>query len=711
MTATATAKKTPPVNQKHYREMSFSIDREKLDGIATRAAAGDMPDDRIPIAISSESPVQRYSWWDGEFYNEILEHSADAVDLSYAADGLPFLDSHDIGQQEGLVEDISIDKDGVLRGMVRFSQRQSAQDLKRDMLDGIRKKISVGYRTLETVTTEKQDDNTLDEVRVVRWMPMEASSVPIPADYSVGVGRSAVEAPSDEVQAAIAVLRRNNVLPITQLPAPKGQERTVPDTANAAPAGAESNATPVVTGVAERDAAIKADRTRSYEIRKLGATHKVPQETVEKWIDENRSTDQVAAEILSSHLEHGDTRAAIGRPAVELNDKERRSYSFARAILDTARMAEGERVPGSFEREIHEELVRKMPKGAERKDGSFLVPTFTSVESARAIMARQNGWPMDGQRAGLDSGTSTKGQELKFTVPGEFLGLLRNKLALADAGITLLAGLEGPVAFPSQVGAATATWVAENPGSNVGESNLTLGQVALAPKSLQASTSYSRQLLAQSVIDVDALVRDDLARVMALALDLAGIAGTGSSNQPLGIVNQSGIGSVALGANGLTPVYNNLVDLETQVAIANADQWEMSYLVHPTTRGTFKKAVALGNTIGAPVWSKADAAFIQARIQSGANAARVPGEMNGYTAWSSAQVPNTLTKGSSSGICLAILFGAFSQFVIGDWGMMQLIVDPYALKKQGMIEVTSFGMYGMCLKYAAALAAIKDALA
>jgi hypothetical protein len=60
---------------------------------------------------------------------------------------------------------------------------------------------------------------------------------------------------------------------------------------------------------------------------------------------------------------------------------------------------------------------------------------------------------------------------------------------------------------------------------------------------------------------------------------------------------------------------------------------------------------------------------------------------------------------------LAILFGAFSQFVIGDWGMMEVIVDPYRLKKQGMIEVTSFAMYGMCLKYARALTAIVDALA
>jgi HK97 family phage major capsid protein len=91
--------------------------------------------------------------------------------------------------------------------------------------------------------------------------------------------------------------------------------------------------------------------------------------------------------------------------------------------------------------------------------------------------------------------------------------------------------------------------------------------------------------------------------------------------------------------------------------------------------------------------------------------ARVPGELNGYPAFCSAQIPNNLTKGTSRGICLAIVFGAFSQAVVGDWGMMELIVDPYRLKKQGMIEVTSFAMYGIAVKYAAAFAAIKDALA
>lgn len=689
-------------SDKGYREMSFAIDREKLTSLAKRAAGGGVAEERIPIAISSETPVRRYSWMQGGYYDEILVHSKAAVDLSYCADGMPYLDGHDVGHQEGIVEDITVDADGVMRGMVRFSQRQAAQDLKRDMLDGIRKKISVGYRIVESETKETEDNNSVDEVRITRWMPMEASSVPIPADYSVGVGRSARDALPEDAEAAIAVLRKH--FPHLTTTAPKAKERTAMSADNAAPEnGAKKTDT---VSVVERDAGLKADRERTQQIVQLAKKHGVDDAKTTKWISEGRSLENVATEILVELTERGDTRTPTGRPQVELSDSERKSYSFARAILASADQKEGTRsTGGSFELDIHQELEKKVPKGA-RTFGGILVPTFTSTESAREIMRQQNGW---GTRAGLDSGTATKGQELKFTVAGDFLSLLRNKMALMDAGVTILAGLQGPVAFPAQNGAATATWVGENPGSDVADSNLTLTQIALNPKSIQASTSYSRQLLAQAVVDVDGLVRDDLARVNAIELDRAGINGSGAGAIPLGILGQSGIGSVAGGTNGLTPTYTHTVDLETQVTAANADQWALSYLMHPVSRGTFKKAAVLSNTSAVPTWTKADAEVLAARIAGGS--ARIPGEVNGYPAWASAQVPNNLTKGTASGICLAIIFGAFSQFVIGDWGMMELIVDPYRLKKQGMIEVTSFGMYGMALKYAAALAAMKDALA
>jgi hypothetical protein len=132
-------------------------------------------------------------------------------------------------------------------------------------------------------------------------------------------------------------------------------------------------------------------------------------------------------------------------------------------------------------------------------------------------------------------------------------------------------------------------------------------------------------------------------------------------------------------------------------------------MLTPGLRGTLKKAVSLANTVGLPAWQN-DGAIAENWAQKFGQGALPPGVVNGYTAYATAQVPSTLTKGSSSGICHAVIFGAWPQLIIGDWGAYEVVVDPYRLKKQGMIEVTSFQMVGIMVRYAAAFAAIKDAL-
>jgi hypothetical protein len=173
----------------------------QLDASAEKKTRADgTVDDRIPIALSSESGVERYDWMEGDYYLEILDHSAGAVDLSYAKDGLPFLLNHDTEEQIGLIEDVVVDSDRKLRGMVRFSRAVRAQEIKQDIVDGIRKKISVGYR--QSSEYEQKEVDGQIERRYRGWMPMEGSSVPIPADYSVGVGRSASGAASRKITEA-----------------------------------------------------------------------------------------------------------------------------------------------------------------------------------------------------------------------------------------------------------------------------------------------------------------------------------------------------------------------------------------------------------------------------------------------------------------------------------------------------------------------------
>ncbi len=691
-----------------HRSMSVEIDQAAL---AVRAAA-DPADDLLPISISSEYGVERFSFWDNERYIEVLEHSADAIDLSRAQNGMPFLDSHnarDGRAQMGRVLNVRLGSDNRLRGDVRFSKRQEAQDYRRDMIDGIRTEISVGYRIdPNNIETIQGRDDKLPTKRIKRWTPYEVSGVSIPADPTVGVGRSEASPGPDAIAAAVVAALRSTP-PDT---APQAKEVTMPD---------EKKPDLAANGAAARAEA----RTEAKAIVALAKEHKHvlgdTEARIAKWLDEDATVRDVSDEILRLYNEAA-AKAPKPAPAVDLSAAEQKRYSYARAVQHLVDGIDGKRVGPSFETEVSDECAKRAPDGYTPRGGIFMPTAISKSEVQRhnaangpfaGIMRRE----MDKQfrenvelaiRAGLDSATATKGAELKFTVPGPFLEVLRNLMAVYQAGATSLTGLQGPMAFINQTTPGTAVWAGENAGSDIADSNLLLQQITLVPKTVMSSTSYSRQLWTQSVIDIDGKVKSDLAAIIAIALDLAGLNGTGASNQPTGILNTAGIGSLALAANGATPTYNNLVDLESLVTQSNADQWPLTYFVHPTNRGTFKKAVALTNTVGVPVWTKGDVG-----LESGALAgigSRTVGELNGYPAFATNQLPNTLVKGTSSN-CMPIIFGAFSKLVIGDWGVFELIVDPYRLKKQAMIELTAFAMYGVLVEYAAAFAAVKDSLA
>lgn len=660
--------------EKLYRDVTVLLEPRSNEA-SERGAGTPEADSRIPIAISSETPVARQDFWTGERYSEVLDHSASAVDLSYARDGLAFLDGHDTGAQLGIVEDVTIGADRRLRGMVRFSARPEAQALRQDMLDGIRKKISVGYRQLETAVTSRQDDSGADEVRVTRWLPMEASSVSIPADYTVGVGRSAdgndnsVRRAAGPAQSAQQSRHDETVPPTAPPSAPKAKEHPVIGNSNTAdPTGAATENHQI------RVSATADERQRVSDIDLLCQEHAVSTAVRGELVASGASVQDAQRRVLE--IVRGRMAAPISSaPAVELSAKEAKRYSFARAIAGTLEGTSFEirGVDAGFEREVSQEVARTLPEQYKPK-GGVLIPTMTT-------------------RAGLDTATPTKGQETKFTQPGEFIDLLRARMKTRALGARVLSGLTGPVSMVKQTAAAAGSWVGENPLADVAETNLLLSLVTLAVKTYQASTSFSRQLLVAALsgsVDAEQMVREDLSLIHALAFDAAAISGTGAANQPRGVLNTAGIGAVTGGANGAAPTYGNIVDLETSVAAANADVATMGYLTTPVMRGKLKLTQTFPATAnGQAVWQ-------------GQN------ELNGYTAEVSTQVPSNLVKGTSTD-CHAIIFGDWSQMVFGEWGVIELITDPYRLKKQGMIEVTSFQMGDVVIRLPQSLAAMQDA--
>jgi len=381
-----------------------------------------------------------------------------------------------------------------------------------------------------------------------------------------------------------------------------------------------------------------------------------------------------AAEARAAHFQGARIVPAPEKstPRFTLTERDLKKYSLARAINISAQNQEGTVEEDCFEFEVSQE-IEKTASG-KRYGGVFVPWNIGAGEFSRNMQ----------KRAGLDSATSNKGTELKFTEPGDFLDYLYNRMRVKELGAQTVTGLRSNVAFPKQTGKSSGTWVAENPGSDVGDSNLTLGQVLSSPKTYQSSTSYSRQLLAQAVVDVDTMVRQDLARDMALAVDFAAIAGPTGGSSPVGVMNTSGITSFVLNAdsgNGATPDYTDIVKIIEQLEDTNADQLgDPGWLTTPGVKSLLKLTPRLANTIALPTWGDDDT-------------------MSGYMARSSNQVPKTGVRGSTSNNH-ALILGVWATMVIGLWGSgFELVVDPFRLKKQGMIELTTFMLGDVALKY------------
>jgi HK97 family phage major capsid protein len=203
-------------------------------------------------------------------------------------------------------------------------------------------------------------------------------------------------------------------------------------------------------------------------------------------------------------------------------------------------------------------------------------------------------------------------------------------------------------------------------------------------------SDISRKMLLQSSLDVEAFVRNDLATSLALAIDSAAINGTGSSNQPKGVLNQTGIGSVAGGTNGGNPDWKDIVDLESAVAIDNADIGNLGFLTNAKVRGKLLQTEK-ASTTAQYVWSDNNS-------------------LRGYNAAVSNQVPSNLTKGTASGVCSAILFGNWADLIIGTWGGIDINVDTSTGSSSGTVRVVALQDVDIAVRHAESFAAMKDAL-
>lgn len=586
------------------------FDREKMKtrGMMFDNKIVDEEKRTVRIAVSSEEPVER------SFGNEILDHNERSIDLSFARSGtMPLLLDHDPRQQIGVVEDVNLDGSARrLRATVRFGRNGLAKEVFDDVVDGIRRNISVGYHVNSMV------EEGANSYRVDNWLPMEVSVVSIPADRTVGVGRAAEQPPAQ---------------PIVQS---KTMETTMTDEVK-------------VDVEAVRADAARAAAKDTAEMYRLAAKHN-KREMADKAVAEGRSLAEFRGELLE----------AIGNQPLDtqeigLTKKEVRNFSLMKAIRamanPTDRNAQAE---AAFEFQASQEAAKR-----------------AGVDPQGLYM------PMDVMRSWNQRDLNTSDDSAMVAEAyrgGDFIDVLRNASSVMQAGATMLTGLQGDVKIPKKTAASSAGWIATEGGAS-SESEPTFGQVTMSPKTIGAFTDITRLMMMQSSLDIENLVRNDLSTGIALAIDDGALEGSGSSGQPTGIKNTSGINAPTSFA-GVNPTFAEVVAMETAVAEDNALLGNLAYILNASMAGALKTTVK-------------DAGSGQFVLQGG--------EMNGYRAI----VSNQVTAGD-------LYFGNFADCLIGMYGGLDITVDPYTASTSGTVRIVALQTVDVAVRHAVSFAVNND---
>lgn len=498
---------------------------------------------------------------------------------------------------------------------------------------------------------KRSEDEEQKITTATDWEIFEVSLVAMPADASVGVYRSLNQATEKE-------------------PLMGDKNQTTAATA------VQKETAPAVQ-VSENEVRA-AERARIQEIETMCRQFNIDDNRRNDLINRGASVDEARAAIMDTLSAQRQAPAADSRRDFDIgmSEAERRSYSLVRAL--NAHMTGNWREAG-LEREVSVELARRMG----RDSNGFFMPTDLPMM----------------RDAGYYVGTPTQGGNLVKTdlLMGSFIDILRNKAAVMQLGATFLPGLVGKVEIPRQSGVSATQWIQET--GTVTGSNATFDKVALDMKTIAAKSFVSRNMLRQVTMSVENFVRNELATSIALAIDLAALSGSGSSSEPKGLAFQTGILTVEGGTNGAAITFDHLIDMETKVADANADGTSMAYLANAVTIGALKKIKDANNNY---IWKPI----------VGASRNAIPGEVNGYPVARSNQARKNLTKGTSSGVCSEIFFGNWADLLIGEWGVLEILPNPYsaAAYDNGGLEIRALQSVDIAVRHPESFCRMADVL-
>lgn len=403
---------------------------------------------------------------------------------------------------------------------------------------------------------------------------------------------------------------------------------------------------------AERTAGGEVERTRVRSLQEMADqyTRAVPNasELVRKAISEGHSAEQFSRTLLEAVNARGNRplNEQTQDAAIGLTDEQIRGYSFVKAVRALANPTDRQ---AQKEAGFEIEASRAAAQAAGREAQGIMVPAEVLARSALGQRAMNTSTAGGG--AGNTGGYAVQTEYLT----GSFIDMLRTRNTIMQLGF-VMAGLRGNIDIPKLAAGASGYWLGEDDDAQ--ETGIELGQLSMTPKTVGAFTELTRKLMQQDSMGVEQLVRRDLAIALANAIDVAGYYGSGSDKQPRGITRYNGINSVPFSA--ANPTFPEVVQMETEIASDEADVNSMAYVFNARMRGHFKTAQKFTGTDGSTIWE--------------------PGKtVNGYRT----EVTNRIGNGE-------VIFGNFSDLIVGMWGGLDLTVDPYSKSKSGALRIVVF---------------------
>lgn len=628
----------------------------------------------VEAILTTEKAAEVIDWEKWEMVREIL--LMDGAQIPETKQ-VPLLDSHSrfaISNIKGSVRNLRVEKGNDLElnrivGDVHFWS--GSVDEISLVKEGHLTDLSVGYRISEnendtveikpgkseTIITENGERTFTNdsEMRLLirkKWWPKEGSLVAIGADDLAKFRseqqpslNSRIKADDPELQALIDKTVNEKINSITST---KNQKENIMD---------ELTLEQRVENEVNRQNAIKQIAETFGKNFKPGDTKL--RETVDLAIKEKWESDKFKALILDNF----DSTKSVDSPLTQLDleKSDLKDYSLLDGINAMLNGTFGKGKSGLV-KSVSDEIAGRLTKlGVAQHDNSFFVPNdyWAKTMSQKAMTTATPA------AAGYLVGTDFRGDM--------FIELLRSKLALGTAGVTMLTGLRENITIPKQLTDGTFEIVGE--GSAASESGMTFDQVTGHPRIGSGYQEFTKLLLAQSNPSIENLVRESLLATAARGIDRYGLIGSGGS-EPTGIINVSGTNPVVVGGD---PDWTDIVSFETKIETANAAVGDISWLMPPYIKGRCKTIPKLSGS------------------QYSGWLMETNGEMNGYQSVISTIVPNYY-----------LMLGVWKQMILASWGATEVQVNPFIKMKEGIVQVVLFAYFDWLTRQPTAFAISED---